>query len=198
MGTESWVRPKVSVVMSVYNCVQYINEALNSLLKQNFSDFEIIIIDDASDDGTLEEVLKYKDARIRLFKNDIRIGLTKNLNKGLGLARGEYIARFDGDDIVSLDRLGKQCSYLDRHSEVVAVGSCAETINNRGDYTGEIVLAQRPEELALRFLLGNSLIHPATMFRKSEVDLPREWKETCESSGQAFVFTSSFCKYQFF
>lgn len=92
--------PLVSVVMSIYNGVPYLRESTESIQNQIFTDFEFIIIDDCSTDNTWEILTEYaqRDQRVRLFKNEENIGLTKSLNKGLKLAQGEYIARQDAND----------------------------------------------------------------------------------------------------
>ena len=91
--------PKVTVLMSVYNSEKFLRESINSILEQTFKDFEFLIINDGSTDSSREIILSYNDPRITLFDNKNNIGLTKSLNKGLDLAKGEYIARQDADDI---------------------------------------------------------------------------------------------------
>ena len=88
--------PKVSVLISVYNGEYYLKEAVDSILNQTFRDFEFIIIDDGSTDNTNHIIKSYSDFRIRLIENEKNIGLTKSLNRGIDLCRGEYIARMDG------------------------------------------------------------------------------------------------------
>ena len=88
-------RPLVSVIMSVYNEEEYIEKSLQSILNQTIQDFEVIIFDDCSTDDTVEIINNFKDNRIFLYQNAENQGLTKNLNQGLRLAKGEYIARMD-------------------------------------------------------------------------------------------------------
>ena len=101
--------PKVSVVMSVHNGSHYLHEAVESILNQTFTDFEFITIDDFSTDSSWEILTKYadQDQRIKLFKNEENLGLTKSLNKGLKLAQGDYIARQDADDVSLPERFEK-------------------------------------------------------------------------------------------
>ena len=99
------VRPKVSVLMSVYNGERYLREAVESILNQTFTDFEFIIIDDGSTDSSRAILASFDDPRIVLLQNETNIGLTRSLNEGLSLARGKYIARQDADDASLLERL---------------------------------------------------------------------------------------------
>ena len=114
--------PKVSVVMSVYNSEPFIRDAINSILGQTFQDFEFIIINDGSTDGSLQIIQSYGDSRIRITSQE-NLGLTKSLNKGIGIARGEYIARQDADDISEPSRLEKQVAVLEQNSRAVLVSS---------------------------------------------------------------------------
>ncbi|PSO83704.1 MAG: hypothetical protein BRC41_11810, partial [Cyanobacteria bacterium QH_9_48_43] len=101
---------KISVVMPVYNGANYIREAVESILNQTFTDFEFIVIDDCSTDRSWEILTKYanQDQRVKLFKNEENLGVTKSLNKGLKLAQGDYIARQDADDVSLPERFEKQ------------------------------------------------------------------------------------------
>ena len=91
--------PKISVLMPVYNSELYIKEAIDSILNQTFTDFEFIIIDDASTDKSVEIIQSYTDSRIQLIVKSHNSGYTNSLNHGLTIARGDYIARMDSDDI---------------------------------------------------------------------------------------------------
>ena len=99
--------------MGVFNEQNYVRESIQSMLTQTFSDFEFIIINDASTDKTEEIIWAFDDSRIKYIKNDINIGLTKTLNKGLSLAKGKYIARMDGNDIAYPTRLEKEVKTMD-------------------------------------------------------------------------------------
>ena len=132
--------PKVSVLMSVYNDAVYLDEAIESILNQTFTDFEFLIINDGSTDGSRDIILSYADPRIRLVDNEVNLGLPVSLNKGIRLAKGEYIARQDADDVSLPDRLAQQAAFLDAHSDVTVVGCWWEWIDVDGDVfaTGEI------------------------------------------------------------
>lgn len=117
--------PKVSVIMGIYNCASTLQEALDSLYAQTFQDFEIILCDDGSKDNTYEvaqENLRHHD-NIVLLRNEQNLGLNATLNKCLAAAKGEYIARMDGDDISLLTRFEKQVNFLDEHPEYAVVSA---------------------------------------------------------------------------
>jgi glycosyltransferase involved in cell wall biosynthesis len=109
--------------MPVYNVDMYLAEAINSMLQQTVTDFELLIINDGSTDSTRDVVLKFTDPRIRFIENEHNIGLANTLNKGIDLARGEYIARMDGDDISLPHRLEKQAAILDQHPDIDVCGA---------------------------------------------------------------------------
>ncbi|MBU5614580.1 glycosyltransferase [Geomonas azotofigens] len=112
--------PKVSVIMSVYNSERFLRQAIDSILAQSFRDFEFIIIDDGSTDGSAAIIRSYDDARIRIITQD-NVGLTKSLNKAMKMAAAEYLARQDADDISEPGRLAKQVAVLDADPATVLV-----------------------------------------------------------------------------
>ena len=124
----------ISVLMSVYNGKQYLNAAIDSILKQTYADFEFIIIDDGSTDGSLEVLRDYagNDNRIVLIENKGNIGLPGSLNKGIKIARGKYIARQDADDISALNRLESQLAYAQKNTDVDIIGSDCYIIDMDG------------------------------------------------------------------
>ena len=157
--------PLVSVVMSVYNGRPYLAHAVDSILAQTFRDFEFIIIDDGSTDGTAEELQKYavRDARIRL-RFQKRLGLAKALNAGLTVARGKYIARMDADDISHPDRLALQMEHLLRNSNLVLLGTAFEYIDAKNKYIKTQLLATGNENLqSLLVDEGNQFCHPSVI-----------------------------------
>ena len=105
--------PPVSVVMTVRNVGKYIVQCIESILGQTFSDFEIVIIDDMSNDKTTNMIKKFDDQRIRYFRNEKWLGISKSRNRGLNYARGEYIFFTDGDCIVSTDWIKEGLRYLE-------------------------------------------------------------------------------------
>lgn len=166
MTTEQIIsNPKVTVLMSVYNGEKYLKEAIDSIISQTFTDFEFLIIDDASTDRTPEMLRSYGDSRIKIITNEENLGLTKSLNKGLALARGKYIARMDADDISHPKRLEKQANYLDENPEIGILGTNVQYIDESGKYH-EIL--QRPEKDALikwALCFFNPIAHPTVMMQ---------------------------------
>ena len=159
--------PLISVIMSVYNEQEYIKDAVCSILKQTEPDFEFIIIDDCSTDDTVNIIKDINDDRIILIKNETNMGLTKNLNKALAVARGRFIARMDGDDIAMPERFATQVRYLDEHPDIMLVSCNTSTFGEQrlvSDITGS------PEELRCTMLLRPVLAHPGFMFRKELYD----------------------------
>lgn len=171
--TESQKRDViVSVIMSAYNEAAYVEACVQSILDQTYSDFEFIIIDDCSNDGTMEILKKLSgvDKRISLIRNDQNEGLTRNLNKAFGRAKGKYIARMDSDDIAREDRLEKQVAYLEAHNDVDICGTWAYRIDDKG--IGRIKLKPKVEdrEIKSRLVCGNFMIHPSVMMRREVLE----------------------------
>ncbi len=117
--------PKVSVVMSAYNCEQEIELAVASIVAQTFQDWELIAIDDGSTDGTHERLAGFQDQRIRVVRERERKGLAYRLNQGIAIARGAYVGRMDADDISYPERLSKQVAYLDKSPDTDLLGTAA-------------------------------------------------------------------------
>ena len=162
--------PRVSVLMSVHNGERWLGEAIDSILGQTFSDFEFIIIDDASKDGSKEIINGYDDARIVLVENRENLGLTASLNKGLGLCRGEYIARIDADDISMPERLKIQVDAMDGDPELGVLGSSYLIIDENEK---ELTKAHAPTGSDLInwvIILRNPFAHSSVMLRKSVLD----------------------------
>ncbi len=157
-------RPLISVIMSVYNEQEYIEDAVKSVLDQTESDFELIIIDDCSTDDTVRIIEGLNDDRIILVRNEENRGLTKNLNRALEMAKGEYIARMDGDDISEPTRFEKQVSYLKAHPDIMLISCNTVTF---GEQKLVSDMGGSPEELRCTMLLRPVLAHPGFMFRSA-------------------------------
>lgn len=156
--------PKITVLMPVYNCELYIREAVDSILNQTFTDFEFLIIDDASTDETVAIIKSYNDPRIQLIQKPKNSGYTNSLNHGLSIAKGEYIARMDGDDISLSERFAKQVSFLDANQDVVLCGTSYSIIGTNMT----IIVPETHDGIKLALLKGNSIVHPSVMFRNLE------------------------------
>jgi glycosyltransferase EpsE len=157
---------KISVIMGIYNCETTLAESIDSLLKQTFSDFELIMCDDGSADGTYNIAKKYADKydNIILLKNDRNMGLNYTLNHCLEHAQGEYIARQDGDDISLPDRFEKEVTIL-KENPTIAIVSCAKI---HFDNTGAFKI-DKPKLYPCKkdFIYGSPFNHPSSMIRKS-------------------------------
>jgi glycosyltransferase involved in cell wall biosynthesis len=150
--------------MPVYNGERYLSVAIRSILGQTFRDFEFLIINDGSTDMSEKIIRSFPDPRIRLVSNETNLKLIATLNKGFLLARGDYIARMDCDDISLPKRLQKQVSFLDTHSSVVAVGTWYRTVNG-----GREKLIRYPKghgKLRSMLLFACPLMHPTVMLRR--------------------------------
>jgi len=156
--------PLISVVLPVYNVAPYIKEALDSVLNQTIQDFEIIVIDDCSTDNTLEVIESIKDARIRIIKKSENKGLIDSLNIGFTEAKGEFIARMDGDDLNTPDRFEKQLHILQNNSEITACGCWLQCF---GTSNKIIKHKQYHKEIQAHLLLSNSMSLGATMLKTS-------------------------------
>ena len=130
--------PKVTVVIPVYNREKYLGIAVDSILSQTFPDFELLVIDDGSIDRSIDVVLSHSDPRIRLVCNNTNLGVSTTRNKGIQLARGEYLAFLDSDDWAHPERLAKQTAFLDNHPDYSAVGSWIEWMSEAGHPSGRI------------------------------------------------------------
>jgi glycosyltransferase involved in cell wall biosynthesis len=119
--------PRISVIMSVYNSGPYLVQAIESILNQTFVDFELIIIDDGSTDNTSTIINNYEeqDSRVVIIRNPQNVGTIRSLNKGLRIARGDFITRQDGDDYSTTDRLEKQVTFLEANATVGVIGTAA-------------------------------------------------------------------------
>lgn len=163
----------ISVLMSVHNSLPYIDEAIGSVLCQSCDDFEFIIVDDGSTDDTLAALNAYaeKDPRIKVVQKG-HSGLTDSLNEGLALARGDFIARMDADDIAHRERLGLQLSYMKNHDEVVLLGGGCVEIDEEGNEVKRHLYANDHRDLVGRIESGRSesfFPHSTAFFRREHV-----------------------------
>ena len=156
--------PKVSVLMSVFNGEEFLAESIESILTQTFRDFEFLIIDDGSTDDSVEIINSYYDDRIRLVRNTENIGLTRSLNKGIRLSKGELVVRMDADDISMPDRLEKLLHYMNSNPDVGVCGSWLETI---GDHQEVWKCYEFDNEIKAQLLFCNAIFHPTVIIKKS-------------------------------
>lgn len=168
--------PLVSVVMSVYNGEKHLRESVDSILNQTFIDFEFIIVNDGSTDGTRAILESYRDERFVLVHQE-NSGLTKALNAGIVLVKGKYIARQDADDISKPDRLEKQVAFMEARPAVGLLGSRFEFINEKGEVTRQSMLPTDNEVLQERLVRTNQFCHASTLIRREALDKVGGYRE---------------------
>ena len=156
--------------MSVYNCEKYLKDAVESIINQTYDNWEMIICDDASTDGTYQLAKQYKDRypdKIVLIQNESNKKLAYSLNRCLEKAQGEYIARMDGDDISLPERFEKQVAYLQQNPDVDLVGCAMQRFNDEG--TADILHAiEKPDKYSMRH--GSPFMHATIMTYKRVYD----------------------------
>ena len=163
--------PVISVIMPVYNAEPYLEEALESILAQTFGDFELILIDDGSTDGSVEILNRYAavQERIRLIRRP-NTGLTKALNECLRLARGEFVARMDADDVCTPDRFEKQVAFMRANPETVLLGGAYDLVDAEGRHLRRV--SQPLDDASLQRICLSGLTpicHPLAMMRRGAV-----------------------------
>lgn len=155
--------PKVSVIMSVTSGMPYLKEAVQSILSQTHKNFEFIIVDDASTDSSWQYLKSLKDKRIKLIKNKRNLGLAASLNKALKVAKGEFIARMDADDISLPQRLEKQIEFLKKNPTISLCGTWADLIDDKGNKIGEKRHPTDPKRVKEAINWYTAVIHPTYM-----------------------------------
>lgn len=161
---------KVSVILPTYNGRRFIARAIESVLRQEYRDFELLVIDDGSTDDVASKVAAYvaRDARVRLIRNGSNLGLQKTLNVGLREAQGEYIARIDDDDVWELPhKLAQQVRFLDKHPDYALVGTGVIVVDEHGTELFRFLNPETDHQLRRRMLYRNYFSHASVMFRKS-------------------------------
>ena len=164
--------PLVSVIMATFNePAKYIKEAIESILNQTFSNFEFIIIDDSTNQETIDAINSYMhDSRIIIIREDTRIGFARALNEGLKIAKGQFIARMDADDISFKDRFKIQLDYLNAHKKIDVVGGNIQIINEQGTIVSQRKYPNNKIKLSFSTIFRSPVAHPTVMFRRSIID----------------------------
>ncbi len=160
--------PRVTVLMPVYNAGPYLSEAIKSIVGQTFNNFEFLIVNDGSTDGS-EQIIKdciARDGRIRLASNRREKGIVGALNTGLEEARGEYVARMDQDDVSLPERLQKQVKFMDMHPDIGVSGTWMETLGE-GDSRLWFPFPVDHEHIKIALLFYTPLAHPTVIMRRS-------------------------------
>ncbi|MDR7521381.1 MAG: glycosyltransferase [Armatimonadota bacterium] len=156
--------PLVSVIMPVYNAAETIEEAVQSLLQQTYSDLEIIVVDDGSTDASISLIERYHDPRIRIVRQE-HCGIVRTRNTGCAQARGTYLAVMDSDDVAHEGRIAAQVKFLERQPDVGLLGTHARFVHDDGR---EWLFTPPVEDRALRryLLWDNPFVHSSVMFRR--------------------------------
>jgi glycosyltransferase involved in cell wall biosynthesis len=173
--------PKVSVLIATYNRANLIGRAIQSVLNQTFTDWELIIADDGSTDNTAEVVKKWqrRDSRIKYLRSEHLGRISKISNFGLRKAKGEYLAVLDDDDYwATSDKLKKQVEFLDKNPEYVGCGGGYIVIDENGREKGRFLKPELNEEIKLRALIANPLANLTTMFRRAVAEKLGYYDET--------------------
>lgn len=169
--------PKASVIIPAYNAEKYIAKSIESILNQTFTDFELIIIDDCSTDETYAIIIEYakKDNRIVVLKNEKNLGIAGNRNKGISLAKGEYIVWQDADDISMPERISKQFNFMESHPEVGIVGGFLEFFEDKKGTTGVRKYSDNDQILRKNIFRFSPVAQPTAMIRKEILDQVGEY-----------------------
>ena len=161
--------PRISVVMPVHNGEQFLAEAIASILAQTYTDFELLIINDGSTDSSAAIIEQFmaQDKRIQLITNAVAQGFggEKACNAAYRLARGQYIAKLDADDMAHPERLAKQLAFLDANPGIFLVGSWLTIIDTHGKIVGQRRYPTQPDVIYRQFYYQNCIGHPSIMFR---------------------------------
>lgn len=175
LGTPGDPRPAVSVLVKSYNHAAYIQQTIDSILRQSFQDFEIVVTDDASTDGTADIVRGYTDRRIKLAVSPVNLGISGAMNATIARARGRYLAILNSDDWSFPDRLEKQVAFLDRNPDTAlvfglprSIGEHNEPVPSYNDFTEPLRFPDFTRTTWLRhfFFHSNCLSAPTAMIRR--------------------------------
>jgi glycosyltransferase involved in cell wall biosynthesis len=190
---------RVSVVMSAWNAQAVIGRAVESIVGQTYRDWEMVIVDDGSTDGTgrLLEQAVAAEPRIRVFRNDRNRGLAASLNRGWGESSGELIARMDADDVSLPDRLARQVAYLDEHPDVAILGTAVELVDVDGRSIG---IAHRPEwhdELERRMFKETPFFHPTVLLRREVYETLGGYDERLRRAQDVDLWLRAYRRFEF-
>ena len=175
----------VSVILPVFNeRLDYLEECITSILNQSYKNFELVVVDDSTDKKVIDyfKSIIGKDSRIVYSHNEKRLGFVKSLNKGLSLAKGDYIARADSDDIQKVDRFKLQVAFLEANKDIGIVGSSLEKIGENGEKKGIRYYPSAPELVTKKMILKNAVAHGAAMIRREVIGILGGYNENFEKA----------------
>ena len=157
--------PRVSVLTTVYNGAEFLRVAIDSVLAQSYTDWELVLVDDGSTDDSPAILASYGDPRIRVVILPQNVGRLHAVRRAFELARGEYVAMLDADDVARTDRLERQVAFLDANADVLVVGSWSRLIDETGRVLRTWHPPTDPQELHEFFGWGNPMVHSSVMYR---------------------------------
>jgi glycosyltransferase involved in cell wall biosynthesis len=162
--------PLVSVLLAAHDEARYVRSAVESVLGQTFADLELVVVDDASTDGTAEAVSAVGDERVVVLRNDEQLGLAASLNRGLEVATGRYVARLDADDVARPRRLERQVARLRATPEVAIVGSDVAELDEHGRPGAVHEMPRGPVAVRWHALFGAPFFHPTVLVDREALD----------------------------
>ncbi|HLG02842.1 MAG TPA: glycosyltransferase, partial [Bacteroidia bacterium] len=161
--------PLISVLLPVYNAESFIRDSIQSVLDQTLPDFELIVIDDGSKDNSAEMVESIRDPRIRFYRQENK-GMGATLNYAISLARGQFLARQDADDISLAERFARQVTFLNAHTDHALAGTAAVIVNEKLGETGRRHSpAEKHRDLCFDLLFDNPFVHSSVMMRADAI-----------------------------
>ncbi|MEO8587733.1 MAG: glycosyltransferase family 2 protein [Flavobacteriales bacterium] len=173
--------PLVSVIMPLYNAAGYVAEAIESVLRQTYTHWELIVVDDGSIDGSAAIVRSFSDARIRMEQHSPNRGVSRTLNRALELAQGKYVARHDADDVSLPDRFAKQVAFLEEHAACGIIGTYATTMAPEGRALGTIEHhATDNASIQYAMLFDAAFVSSTVIFRRDLLATAGTFDETPE------------------
>lgn len=179
-------KPLITVYMPVFNAAKFLDQSIQSILNQTFSDFEFIIIDDASTDNSWKIIKSYakKDSRIIAIKNHINLGVSLTSNIAISKAKGKFLARMDADDISFTDRLEKQIQFLTKNKKVVAVGGQCVVIDEFNNVIGDKNFPTQPKKLKEMIFWAIPMQQPSIMINLGKLPKNFVWYTPNQSSAE--------------
>jgi glycosyltransferase involved in cell wall biosynthesis len=166
---EKTIRPLVSILIPVYNGTEYLDEAIQSVLRSTYKNIEIILVDDGSTDLSRHKIKEYQKQHknIRFFGFAKNKGMTRCLNFGIRKAKGKYIARFNQDDIMRPKRLEQQVKFLESHTDYVIVGGKIRLFDDHSHTVDELEFPHTDEMIRSQWMMLSPYSDPTVMYRKS-------------------------------
>jgi glycosyltransferase involved in cell wall biosynthesis len=179
-------QPLVSVVMPVYNTAEFVAAAIESIVKQSYKNWELIVVDDASTDDSWKIIQRFakKNKRIKALRNSKNLGVASTANRALKLISGQFLARMDSDDIALLNRLAKQVVFLQKHPEYVAIGGQCQVIDEQNRVIGRKRFPTNPKQVKDMAFYWLSIQQPAMMINRALLPKKFSWYQSGVTSGE--------------